>query len=106
MTADALSRLCELCGLQAEYTDIWGQVHRASSDTQRAVLTAMGIDISDSASLERAIDEFEFRSWRSLIPCVQVIRDAHSPICIPLSIPATHSNSTFNWLLTDEQGKR
>ena len=37
-----LNRLCILAGIGLDYTDIWGNPHPISEDTQKALLGAMG----------------------------------------------------------------
>ncbi|MEO8098996.1 MAG: 4-alpha-glucanotransferase [Acidobacteriota bacterium] len=41
---EALERAATLCGVELEYTDTWGQVHRAPDETLRAILESFGID--------------------------------------------------------------
>ncbi|MEP6963816.1 MAG: 4-alpha-glucanotransferase, partial [Acidobacteriota bacterium] len=43
---EALERAATLCGVELEYTDTWGRVHRAPDETLRAILTSFGIDPS------------------------------------------------------------
>lgn len=39
---EALERAAVECGIELEYTDTWGRVHRASNETLRAILAAFG----------------------------------------------------------------
>lgn len=100
-----LARLCSLCGIAAEYDDIWGNRCHVSPHTQAAILAAMGIPIeNDESALQAALHELVTRPWRQPLPGVKVVRENESRLHIPLRIPADRSDYTFTWTLTTEQG--
>jgi 4-alpha-glucanotransferase len=49
---EGLAQLAAMCGLQAEYYDIWGGRHLTTPDTQRAILRAMGLRIDSLPGLD------------------------------------------------------
>jgi len=103
---DALDRLCRLCGIELEYTDIWGKVHRASEQTKRKLLAAMGIIVNDEVSLRSALAECEMRPWRRPLPPVQVVFEPSSPVTIPMTLPQVRMQQPLRWSLSLEGGER
>ncbi|MBI5379995.1 MAG: hypothetical protein HZA23_07600, partial [Nitrospirae bacterium] len=71
-----LDRLCALCGIAAEYTDIWGRTHRVSVGTKQALLAAMSLVVETEGDRRAALEEQEARSWRQLLPPVLVVRES------------------------------
>jgi hypothetical protein len=59
-----LNRLCVLAGIGLDYTDIWGNPHPITEDTQKALLGSMGFSVDSMEDIQRSLDEFENRSWR------------------------------------------
>ncbi len=101
-----LDRLCALCGIATEYYDIWGKLHRVSSETLLATLTAMGLVVETEDDLRAAIEEQEARPWRQLLPPVLVVRESEAPIPIPVTVPAELAEEPFSWELTEESGNQ
>jgi len=101
---DALARLAARYGIAPEYYDIWGKLRHTGEDTQRALLTAMGVRLDGDVSAILA--EHEARSWRSLLPPVLVVRVTDGAPAIPVAFPAAHAGHAYRWLLTREDGRR
>lgn len=101
---DALDRLCALCGIAAEYTDIWGRTHRVSARTKQALLATMGFVVETEGDLRAALEEQEARPWRQLLPPVLVVRESEAPIPIPVTVPAELAEEPFAWRLMEESG--
>ncbi|MBK6631423.1 MAG: malto-oligosyltrehalose synthase [Betaproteobacteria bacterium] len=100
----ALERLAALCGIEADYHDIWGKRHLTSDRTRRMLLAAMGI--APDADPARLAEDIENRDWRRLLPPVRVVRLTDAPLAIEISVPAGWARETFNWTLNLEQGAR
>ncbi len=69
-----LARLADAYGVATEYWDQGGQLVRVGEATVRAVLRALGLDVSDDASIEAALEEKRLRDWRRMLPPVYVMR--------------------------------
>ncbi|MBI2290175.1 MAG: malto-oligosyltrehalose synthase [Betaproteobacteria bacterium] len=80
MNGSALDRLCELAGIAAGHTDIWGKQHRPSDATRVALLRAMGI-VEDAAGVEAALKAREERLWQRALAPVAVLREDALPYC-------------------------
>jgi hypothetical protein len=81
----ALHRALELCGIQADYWDIFGHQRYATRETKIAILTALGIDCTSQQTLEQSIDaKLLAVVGRVLPPCAVVgvsgTVDLHVPI--------------------------
>lgn len=103
---DALDRLCRLCGIELEYTDIWGKRHRASKETKRALLVAMGVRVTDDASVDTALNDYENLAWRRPLAPVQVVTQTSAPTTVSLTLPESDTELPFHWSLRLESGDR
>jgi len=100
-----LNRLCVLAGIGLDYTDIWGNPHPITEDTQKALLGSMGFSVDSMEDIQRSLDEFENRSWRRALPPVRVVREHESPYPISITLPE-HRQDELTWLLILENGER
>ena len=81
----ALYRALELCGVQSEYWDIFGQQRHASHQTKTSILSALGIDCSNQQTLEASIDARLLSLVSHVLPPCAVVGatgtvDLHIPI--------------------------
>jgi len=102
MSDEALNRLCRAAGIAYEYFDIWGNRHRASIESRRALLAAMGVDAADP---ERALRELEDRPWRRKLPPVAVYRTDETPYRLLLHIREPELDAVHRWRLELENGE-
>jgi len=100
-----LNRLCVLSGIGLDYTDIWGNPHPISEDTQKALLGAMGFAVGSDAEIQRSLDELENLSWRRILPTVKVVREQEAPYAISITLPENRTDE-LTWLLVLENGER
>jgi (1->4)-alpha-D-glucan 1-alpha-D-glucosylmutase len=100
-----LDRLCQLCGIELDYYDIWGRRHYISTDTKLALLASVGISARDDAALHTALTERETRPWRRVLPAAQVVSESHSPITVTLTLPVERARETLSWMLRPEHGE-
>src|SRR5512133_1906770 len=70
----ALRELASRVGIVAEYFDLHGNVHRTSDQTRRALLTALGFDVSDETSVREALQRIVRAELDELIAPVNVVR--------------------------------
>ncbi len=80
--AEALRRATGVHGVQDVYWDIWGREHRPDLDVQKAVLTAIGVDVSTLESVDASLREWLASERLALLPAcvVSSTRDAFVPI--------------------------
>jgi (1->4)-alpha-D-glucan 1-alpha-D-glucosylmutase len=105
MIPAALDRLCALCGIETEYTDIWGRRHAVPARTKRALLIAMGVRAGSGPQIKAALEKQEGRSWRSPLPPVLVVREGDGPPVIPLTLPEARWEGPVRWTLAPEDGE-
>lgn len=99
---ELLARLSELAGILPAYTDNWQQQRLTSPATQRALLTAMGLDISTPEKIACAIDERELRPWRRALEPVSVVTEQMP--WVRLVMQDTFAGSECEWRLDIEDG--
>lgn len=100
----ALDRLAQLVGIEQQYWDIWGTLHKASDDTKRTVLGAMGIAAEDDAAAEASMRHMEEVSWRRPLPPVLVVRAGERPQ-VPLSLEARFATAELCCEVMEEGGR-
>jgi 4-alpha-glucanotransferase len=100
---EALDRLAALAGLEPQYWDIWGTLHKASDDTKRTILGAIGIAAEDDAASEASMRHMEEISWRRPLPPVQVVRTGEQPQ-VPLSLEAAFATTEVCCEVREEGG--
>jgi malto-oligosyltrehalose trehalohydrolase/4-alpha-glucanotransferase len=99
----ALDRLSEWMGIEPHYQDARGRIIRSRAETKRHLLAAMGMDIADEASADRAAQELELREWLQPLPPVLVAR-TDAPICVSLSLSS--DTEIVDWQLHLEGGTK
>ena len=98
----ALDRLSNRLGILPAYLDYRGQPHRASDETWRAIVAAMGIDATTDARAIEALRALE--SWdaeRVIDPSAVVVHD--DPACNRLHVNASSVATTGRWRLDVER---
>jgi len=91
-TDESLREAATRFGVQQEFWDIFGRQHHTTPDTNRAILTALGLDCSTAASLENSLAAHRRSQDSHLIPPVLVVSQNE-----PLELPA-------GFEITTEQG--
>ena len=74
-----LLELAGVFGVATEYHDWSGKHVRVSADTIRAVLSALGVEVTDDDSAEAAVQEQRSAAWRRTLPPVVVAREGWTP---------------------------
>jgi len=95
--------LASFCGIELEFQDAREQIQRASAETLRAVLGAMGIDATDEASARRALLALERAEWETPLPPVAVLRRGDA-LALELHLPAAAREVA--WRIVPEEGVR
>ena len=100
----ALDHLCEICGIQGDYYDIWGNHHVASPQAKRALLHAMGVALADDDEAA-ALEQLQWREWRNVTAPVKVVFEGDPVIHLSLSLPFAPSLESSEWRLELEDGQ-
>jgi 4-alpha-glucanotransferase len=84
---DAVREAAENLRIQQEFWDIFGHSHQTATETNRAILTALGIDCSTEESIRACLARRAQAEWsRCLRPVL--VSSVNSPIRIPLRMHA------------------
>jgi 4-alpha-glucanotransferase len=104
MADSDLERLADLCGIESHYLNEAGEYCRPSLATHRALLKAMGYDISTDDAVAKELHDLECEPWLSPLPPVLVVRTPSPTVpSVPLSLPAGPSVVAWDW--QDEAGR-
>lgn len=90
-------------GIEAGYTNAWGEKRQISLATRKALLAAMGFRGSVKAIAARMKD-YEEASWRRPLRPVMVVPARISPLRIPIVVPAHRAREVTVWSLEEERG--
>ncbi|MGI9274571.1 MAG: 4-alpha-glucanotransferase [Endozoicomonas sp.] len=100
-----VERLAELCEVSGEYLDWAGNPVSVTTEYKIPLLQAMGLDLTDDAAIERAIEQRQAADWEQLLPPVIVLHEGQ-PFCLNMHVPEGRLNSNFKGELELEDGKR
>ncbi|HEV2201101.1 MAG TPA: 4-alpha-glucanotransferase [Bryobacteraceae bacterium] len=98
-----LERAAAANGIELEYTDVFGQVHRATEAVTRALLEALGVPASTDAEIERGLEEQRIEEWSRVIDPVIVVREDAG--AIRLRVPAPFSGASVKLEIEWENGE-
>ncbi len=102
-----IDELSFLCGIVPEYYDITGNLHRTSSETKRAILSAMGINIDSPESVGEELKKRRLGPWLDMIEPVHVLSINEYPLRIPLYLPVEEGldkKVSIGLTVSDERG--
>lgn len=102
-TEDLLARAAREFGIEPAYTDTWGQVHPTSAETARAILEALGVDVSTSETLDRALAKRETEHWQTPLDPTIVVREERE--AIDLRIPESRKGASLKLEIEWENGE-
>jgi 4-alpha-glucanotransferase len=97
----ALDALALRMGIEPEYHDVRGELIRATAETKRLLLAAMGVAAPDEAAASDALRDLDAAEWRAALPPVAVLRQ-EAPAPIGLRLPA--GTEAVVWRLALEEG--
>jgi 4-alpha-glucanotransferase len=84
-SSSAVRALADRVGIIDEYVDQTGKERRVTSDrTRRALLTALGFDVSDDDAATKALGALRERERGRLVPPVCVTTDPAAPVALSL----------------------
>jgi 4-alpha-glucanotransferase len=106
-----LHELAARAGIVPEYFDLQGNIQRASDDTRRALLAAMGIDASSDATARASLERLRDEERAELVAPVRVVRLSSisdgASASIDVRVPSGELNAMFWRLEVDtEAGDR
>ena len=102
----ALDRAAQLCGVEPEFWDIFGNRHVTSRETKKAFVAALGIPTSDEQSLVQGMAREQDAEWTRAVPPSRVVSVHEQPVHLPIHIPATEDRAPVRIGVTLEDGKR
>jgi 4-alpha-glucanotransferase len=105
---DLLDELAERCGIAPDYYDNWGRRHVASSETKRAILSAMGIAAGTTDGVRRELLLCEEAPWRRPCDPVLVRRAGGDLGAWSFRVPVEEAEDRaiqIRWEVRDEAGR-
>lgn len=106
---ELIDELALICGILPDYYDIFGTKHTASTETIKAILEAMGLDLDSVENMRRQCVDLGWRDWKSFVEPVTVISVNEQPMTIFVYIPIGAYDEkmlSLSWFLVDEKNGR
>ena len=82
MLDSLLDQLARRRGIGDAYHDYRGELRTFSPATKRAILAAMGCNVTDAGAVEREIAGLDAERWGALLPLVTVLRPGRSGVIV------------------------
>ncbi|MGG5810023.1 4-alpha-glucanotransferase [Falsiroseomonas sp. CW058] len=101
-TTPALDALALRMGIEPEYHDVRGELIRATAETKRLLLAAMGVPAPDEAAAVAALEAILREEWREPLAPVAVLRRDGGPPRVALRLPA--GTQDVAWTIALEDG--
>ena len=102
----ALDLLCEHCGIQGDYYDIWGNHHVAPPHVKLALLRAMGVALTAEDQAAAVLERLQAQEWRDVTPSVKVAFEGDPVIHLSLCLATAPSLESSEWQIELEDGGR
>ena len=100
-----LGQLARMMGIETSYWDIFGTFHETTAESRRALLGAMGCDVSSDEAIRYELTMAETRRWRSLLPPVRVIRTGAGAPAVEINVAADAMTRQMHWRIAMEGGE-
>lgn len=101
---ELLNIAAALWGIEKEYHDIWGSIHKPSEQVKQAILSSLGVACSNSEELAGSIGQRLHREWSRSSPHTLVV-PAGQTVPLTLRIPRPGAARTLSWELQEENGE-
>jgi 4-alpha-glucanotransferase len=82
-----LDELSELCGILAEYYDIFGNRHVTSAETKKGLLSAMGVGTGSPEDLRAEVLRRRLGAWKTVMDPVRVVSVNDQPVRLSVFLP-------------------
>ncbi len=103
----SLSRAAQLCGVEPEFWDIFGNRHVTSRETNEAIVGALGFSTESEEQLRAGLERIERADWTEVLgPCL-VMSVEQQPIRFAVQVPEAQGGETarVEVLLEDGESK-
>ncbi|MBL8659548.1 MAG: 4-alpha-glucanotransferase [Rhodospirillales bacterium] len=101
--ANGLDHLARLAGIESEYWDIWGNLHRTGDAGKVSILGALGFAADSEAAIAASTASIEQAAWAQGLPPVAVFRLGQA-IEISLVLPAARGDRGIACRILEEGG--
>jgi 4-alpha-glucanotransferase len=99
----SLSRLAERLGIEPEYRDTAGRLHRTSPETARRLAAALGVPSGTEMEIVASLEQLEQERWREVLPPV-VIGYEQESASVALGAPIGATIRRIEWSIDLEAG--
>jgi 4-alpha-glucanotransferase len=98
-----LEQLAKLAGIESQYWDIWGNLHRTGEEAKASILGALGIPAENDAAVAAGIEALADADWAQPLPPVVVAR-LGQPIVLPLALAEGRKGDAIPCRVLEESG--
>ena len=102
---ETIDRLAAAAGIAPDWWDVGGTNHTVPPETKRALLTAMGLDVSSQPAARDALEHLAETMQRRLLPATLHGTEG-APVFLPLALSSVLDRAPPQLVITDEAGGR
>ena len=99
----SLDRLAEQLGIEPEYRDTAGRLHRTSPETARRLAAALGVPCGTEMEIVASLEQLEQERWREVLPPV-VIGYEQEATTLAVRAPIGATTRRIQWTIDLEGG--
>ncbi len=96
-----IAQLADLVGFHREYTNSYGEQVFANSVARKALLQAMGYDLTSKQEINQYIEALQQAPWRNLLPQTHIAKTEQQQNNIVISLPQS-SEQHLSWQINCE----
>jgi len=101
-----IEKLADQVGFHASYINSFGDQVFATDDSRKALLEAMGFDVSTDKTVEVEIEKLKNQSWLDFLQPTEIIKAEDENYFIIISLPSILASQTLKYEITLEKGDR
>src|SRR5689334_18373216 len=103
---NTIQNLARAYGIQLEWQDIWGHSHPVTEEMCKALLSAMEVSANSQSEIDQAFETLQLQTVARWLEPVLVVPETEAIISIPVNLPASLGDSTFQWRISLEDGSQ
>lgn len=103
---NTVQQLAQAYDIQLEWKDIWGNTHPVTDEMCKALLSAMEVSANTPAEIDAALAKLQHATVARWLEPVMVVSESEPRLYIPIHLPETLTEKTFQWTLTTEDGQQ
>ncbi|TQV75042.1 4-alpha-glucanotransferase [Aliikangiella marina] len=100
-----IEKLADQVGFHKSYVNSFGDTVYATDESRKALLKAMGFDVSSDIAVQSEIDKLKNQEWLDFLQPTEIIKSEDPSYFITISVPAESRANKLKYEITLEKGE-